>query len=139
MRTVLIHASPPPVPCAPCDGAGQDIVGDAYLPRVRAQQWTDCSVLSAQSMHAVRGHNVLDGLRLNASIASEAANARAGQEYQPWVRGHQPRALDKPVEALQVASTHATVPRLAHYRGAPSACQRRGFVSRLMSCAAAAS
>ena len=90
-------------------------------------------------MHAVRGHNVLDGLGLNASIASEAANARAGQEYQPWVRGHQPRALGKPVQALQVASTHATVPRLAHYRGAPSACQRRGFVSRLMSYAAAGS
>ena len=134
-----MHASPPPVPCAPCDGAPQDIVGDAYLPRGRAQQWTDCSVLGAQSMHAGGGHNGLVGLRLNVTIALAAANARAGQEYQLWVRGPQPRALGKPVQALQVASIHATVPRLAHYRGAPSACQKRGFVSRLMSCAAAAS
>ena len=65
-------------------------------------------------MHAGGGHNGLDGLRLNVSIALEAANARAGQEYQLWVRGPQPRALGKPVQALQVASIHATVPRLAH-------------------------
>ena len=64
-------------------------------------------------MHASGGHKWLDGLRLNVSIALEAANARAGQEYQLWVRGPQPRALGKPVQALQVASIHATVPRLA--------------------------
>ena len=62
-------ASPPPVPCAPCDGAPQDIVGDAHLPRGRTQQWTDCSELGAQSMHANGGHDQLDGLRLNACIA----------------------------------------------------------------------
>ena len=65
-------------------------------------------------MHAGGGHKWLDGLRLNVSIALEAANARAGQEYQLWVRGPQPRALGKLVQALQVASIHATVPRLAH-------------------------
>ena len=88
--------------------------GVAQLKPVGAQELTECSVLGAQSMHAGGGHNGLDGLQLNASIESEAANARAGQEYQPWVRGHQPRALGKPVQALQVASTHATVPCLAH-------------------------
>ena len=137
MRTVLIHASPPPVPCAPCDGAPEDIVGNAYLPRGRAQQWTDCSVLDAQSMHAGGGHNGLDGLQLNASIASKAANARAGQEYQLWVRGPQPRALGKPVQALQVSSIHATVPRLAHDRGASECTSNTSTMSRPMSCAAA--
>ena len=52
-------------------------------------------------MHAGGGHNGLDGLRLNVSIALEAANARAGQEYQLWVRGHQPRALGKPVQLFR--------------------------------------
>ena len=50
MRTVLIHASPPPVPCAPCDGAHQDIIGVAHLARVRAQERTECSDQGAQSM-----------------------------------------------------------------------------------------
>ena len=57
------------MPCAPCDGAPQDIVGDAHLSRVRAQQWTECSELGAQSMHANGGHDRLDGLHLNACIA----------------------------------------------------------------------
>ena len=137
MRTVLIHASPPPVPCAPCDGAGQDIVGDAYLSRCRAQQWTDCSVLGAQSMHAGGGHNGLDGLQLNVSIASKAANARAGQEYQVPVRGHQLRALGTPVQAVLVPSVHAVVHWLAHDRGAPECTSNTSTMSRPMSCAAA--
>ena len=62
-------ASPPPVPCAPCDGICDYIVGDAQFLRVRAQQWTECSELGAQSMHANGGHDQLDGLRLNACIA----------------------------------------------------------------------
>jgi len=45
------------------------IVGDAQFLRVRAQQWTECSELGAQSMHANGGHDQLDGLRLNACIA----------------------------------------------------------------------
>ena len=57
------------MPCAPCDGICDYIVGDAQLPRVRAQQWTECSELGAQSMHANGGHDQLDGLRLNACIA----------------------------------------------------------------------
>ena len=48
-RPVHFQASPPPVPCAPCDGAREDIVGDAHLPRARAQQWTEYSNLGAQS------------------------------------------------------------------------------------------
>ena len=58
---------------------------------------------SGRSIHARPGggHNGLNGLRLNVSIALEAANARAGQEYQLWVRGPQPRALGKPVQALR--------------------------------------
>ena len=43
-------------------------------------------------------------LRLNVRVASEAADARSGQDYQVLVRGHQPRAQDKPVQALQVPS-----------------------------------
>ena len=71
LRVGAVHflASPPPVPCAPCDGICDYIVGDAQLPRVRAQQWTECSELGAQSMHADSGHDRLDGLRLNACIA----------------------------------------------------------------------
>ena len=90
-------------------------------------------------MHAGDWHDGLDGLRLNAGIALEATNARSGQEHQLLVRGHQPRALDTPLHALKGTSVHATVPCLAHFRGAPSACQRRGFMSRLMSYAAAGS
>ena len=56
-------------------------------------------------------HDVLDGLQLNAGIALEAANARAGQNYELLVRGHQPRAPGTPVQALQVPSTHAAIPR----------------------------
>ena len=63
-------------------------------------------------MHNGGGHNGLDGLRLNVSIALEAANARAGQEYQLWVRGPQPHALGKPVQALQVRTIHAIVARV---------------------------
>ena len=111
VRAVHFHSSPPPVPRAPCDGAPQDIVGSAQLSRCHAQEWTDCSVLGAQSMHAGGGHNGVNGLRLNVSIALEAANARAGQEYQPWVRDHQPRALGSPVQALKVTSIHAAAPR----------------------------
>ena len=39
------------------------------MPRIPAQQWTECSELGAQSMHANGGHDQLDGLRLNACIA----------------------------------------------------------------------
>ena len=132
MRGVHFHASPPPVPCAPCDGAHGDIVGAAQLSRCRAQEWTECSVLGAQSMHAGDVHDGLDGLRLNAGFALEAANARAGQGYQLLVCRHQPRALDSPVQALQDPSIHATVPRLAHYRGAPSGRQILHVGSRPM-------
>ena len=56
-------------------------------------------------------HDGLDGLQLNAGIALEAANGRAGQNYQLLVRIHQPRAPGTPLQALQVSSTHAAVPR----------------------------
>ena len=45
-------------------------------------------------------------LQLNAGIVLEAANARAGQDYQLLVRIHQPRAPGTPLQALQVSSTH---------------------------------
>ena len=66
--------------------------GVAQLQPVGAQELTECSDLGAQSMHAAGGLNGLTGLRLNAGLAPEAANARAGQGYQLPVRGHQPRA-----------------------------------------------
>ena len=62
-------------------------------------------------MHAGDGHDGLDGLRLNARLATEAATARVRQDYQVLVRAHQPRALAAPVQALLVPSTHAAVPR----------------------------
>ena len=75
------------MPCAPCDGAPEDIVGDAHLPRVCAQQWTECSELGAQSMHANGGHDQLDGLRLNACIAWGSCQCKIWTELSstgPW-------------------------------------------------------
>ena len=57
------------MPCAPCDGAPEDIVGTAQLSCCHAQEWTECSDLGAQSMHAGGGHDGLDVLSLNACIA----------------------------------------------------------------------
>ena len=70
------------------------------------------------------------------ALPGGAANARPGRGYQVLVHGHQPRALDTPVQAFWVTSIHTTIPRLAHYRGAPSACQIYIFTSRLMSSSA---
>ena len=56
-------------------------------------------------------HDGLDGLQLNPGIALEPANAKAGKNYQLPVHGHQPRAPGTPVQALQVPSTHAAIPR----------------------------
>ena len=49
-RTFVIHASPPLVPCATCDGICDYIIGVAHLARVRAQERTECSDQGAQSM-----------------------------------------------------------------------------------------
>ena len=84
-------------------------------------------------MHAGDVHDGLDGLRLNTGFALEAANARSGQEYQLLVRGHQPRALGTPDQALLVPSTPCCSTTGTHYRGAPSARQTDGLVSQLMS------
>ena len=86
----------------------------AHLSRVGAAAAADCSDLGAQSIHAACRLDGLDGLRLNAESASEAANAKPGQDYQVLVRGHQPRALVTPVQALLVPSVHVTAPRVAH-------------------------
>ena len=56
-------------------------------------------------------HDGLDVLRLNTRLATEAANARTGLDYQVLVKINQPRALGAPVQALLVPSTHAGVPR----------------------------
>ena len=69
MRAVHFHSSPPPVPCAPCDGICDYIVRTAQLSRCHAQEWTECPDLGAQSMHAGGGHDGLDVLSLNACIA----------------------------------------------------------------------
>ena len=61
--------------------------------------------------HTARQSTWTAGLRLNVRFASEAADARYGQDYQVLVGGHQPRALGKPVQALLVPTIHATVPR----------------------------
>ena len=91
-RTVHIHAAPPPVPCRPHDGAHGVMFGVAQLQPVGAQELTECSDVGAQSMHAAGRTGWTAWLRLNAGLASEAANARSGQGYQVPVRGHQPRA-----------------------------------------------
>ena len=85
--------------------------GVAQLQPVGAQELTDCSDLGAQSMHAAGQSKWTEWLRLNVRVASEAADARSGQDYQVLVRGHQPRAQGKPVQALQVPSIHAAAPR----------------------------
>ena len=131
-------ASPPPVPCAPCDGICDYIVGDAHLPRVRAQQWTECSELGAQSMHANGGHDQLDGLRLNACIAWGSCQCKIWTELSstgPWpsatCTGHAGSSF-----LGHVNTYHRTSP-CALSCGAPRACQIHWFVSRLISCAAA--
>ena len=105
---------PQSVFCSPGDGASYAAIFVARLHRVGAAAAADCSDLGAQSMHAACRLDGLDGLRLNAESASEAANAKPGQDYQLLVRGHQPRALVTPVQALLVPSVHVTAPRVAH-------------------------
>ena len=62
--------------------------------------------------HAALQSTWTAGLRLNVHFASEAADERSGQDYQVLVRGHQPRALGKPVQARQVRTIHAIVARV---------------------------
>ena len=76
--------------------------GVAQLQPVGAQELTECSDLGAQSMARERQSRWQAGLRLTVRFASEAADARSGQDYQVLVGGHQPRALGTPFLALQV-------------------------------------
>ena len=66
-----------------------------------------------QSKH-VKLHRSIESGKVESKSASEAANAKPGQDYQVLVRGHQPRALVTPVQALLVPSVHVTAPRVAH-------------------------
>ena len=56
-------------PSPPGDGVCDHIVRTAQLSRWHAQEWTECSDLGAQSMHAVGGHDGQNVLGLNACIA----------------------------------------------------------------------
>ena len=106
---------PSPAPrfldCSEHDGARSAEIPEVKLHLCGAQEWTECSDLGAQSMHAAGQSKWTEWLRLNVRVASEAADARSGQDYQVLVRGHQPRAQGKPVQALQVPSIHAAAPR----------------------------